>query len=52
MTTFEETQVDQFVARRMMRYCREAGMNFFETAKAMRLNAKDRERMENDWIES
>ncbi len=52
MATIEDSQVDQFITRRMMRYCREAGMNFFETAKAMRLNAHDRERLESDWIES
>lgn len=52
MMVREENQIDQFITRRMLRYCKEAGLNYYESTRAMHLNPHDREHYEADWLES
>ncbi len=52
MVPLEETPVDRFITRRMLRYCKEAGLNYFESVHALHLKPQDREQYETDWLET
>lgn len=50
MSRKEENTIDQFITKRMLRYCKEAGLNYYESARAMHLSARDRSAYESEWI--
>lgn len=52
MATREENQLDQFITRRMLRYCKEVGMNYYESTRAMHMNARDREAYQEAWFDA
>ncbi|NVK28142.1 MAG: hypothetical protein HWE14_08860 [Flavobacteriia bacterium] len=52
MIVAEETQLDHFITRRMLRYCKEVGFNYYESAHAMHLSPGEREQYETEWLEN
>lgn len=52
MMIAEDLQVESYVTRRMLRYCKEAGMNYYESIHALHLPADEREKYESDWLEA
>ncbi|GGH68744.1 hypothetical protein [Phaeocystidibacter marisrubri] len=52
MVTTEERGLDQFVTRRMLRYCKESGLNYYEATKALHLSEAEKSVYEGEWVEA
>lgn len=48
----EDLHVERFLTKRMLRYCKEVGMTYYESVQAMHVPASERTKYENDWLEA
>lgn len=52
MVRLEDEQLDRFLTTRMLRYCRESGLNFYESVHALHIPNVESEEYELEWLEA